>query len=124
MAFMTLEELFEPMIMFFELTNSSAIFQIMINEILWNLINTGEVASFIDNVTMKTEKEKGYDEVVEKIVKMLAENNMYVKLEKYKWKVRKVEFLGVVVELEGIKIEKEKIKGVLDWLTPKEVKDM
>ena len=96
----------------------------MINEILQNFINAGEVASFIDNVIVETEKEEGYDEVVEKVVKILAKNNMYVKPEKYKWEVRKVEFLGVVIELEGIKIGKDKMKEVLDWLNSKEVKDM
>jgi len=47
-----------------------------------------------------------------------------MKSEKYKWKVRKVGFLRVVIRLEGIKIEEEKMKGVLDWLTYKKVKDM
>ena len=49
---------------------------------------------------------------------------MYVKPEKYKWKVREIKFLGVVIGLEGIKIEEEKVKGILDWLTPKYVKDV
>ena len=48
--FTTPEGLFKPTVMFFELTNSLAIFQTMMNEILWNLINTGKVASFIDDV--------------------------------------------------------------------------
>jgi len=47
---MTLEESFESIVMFFGLTNSLAIFDIMMNEILWGLINTREVASFIDDV--------------------------------------------------------------------------
>ena len=38
--------------------------------------------------------------------------------------MREVEFLGVVIGLEGIKMEKEKVKGVLEWLTPKCVKDI
>ena len=43
------------------------------------------MASFIDNVIVETEKEKEHDEVVEEeVVKRLAENNLYVKLEKYK----------------------------------------
>jgi len=63
---------------------------------------------------VETEKEERYGEVVEKVVKMLAENDLYVKLEKYKWKVRKVGFLGVVIGPEGIKIEAEKMKGVLE----------
>ena len=48
--FITSEGLFEPTVIFFRLTNSLAIFQIMMNEILQNLINIREVASFIDNV--------------------------------------------------------------------------
>jgi len=38
--------------------------------------------------------------------------------------VREVEFLGVVIRLEEIKMEEKKVKGVLDWLIPKCVKDM
>ena len=72
------------------------------------------MVSFIDNVIVAIEKEGEYDEVVKEIVKRLAENNLYVKLEKYKWKVKKVEFLKVVIELEGIKMEKVKVKMVLD----------
>jgi len=86
----------------------------MINEILWDLINTGKVASFINNVIVETEEEAGYDEIVEEVVKRLVKNNLYVKLEKCKWKVREVGFLGVVIRPEGIKMEKEKVKGMLD----------
>jgi len=49
---------------------------------------------------------------------------LYVKPEKCKWKVREVGFLGVVIGSEGIKMEEEKIKGVLKWLTPKCVKNV
>ena len=80
---MTLKELFKPTVMFFRLTNSLATFQ-MINKILQNLINTGEMVSFIDNVIVRTEEKEGYDEVVEKVVKRLVENNLYIKLEKCK----------------------------------------
>ena len=37
--------------------------------------------------------------------------------------MREVGFLGVVIRPEGIKMEEEKVKGILDWLTPKCVKD-
>ena len=56
----------------------------MMNEILCDLINTGEVASFIDNIIVETEKEEGHNEIVEEVVKRLAENDLYVKPEKYK----------------------------------------
>ena len=86
----------------------------MMNKILWNLINTGEVASFIDNIIVGTEQEEEHDEIVDKVVKRLTEKNLYMKLGKYKWKVREVGFLEVVVGLEEIKMEEEKVKGVLD----------
>ena len=110
--------------MFFELTNSSAIFQTTINKILWNLINIRKVVSFTDDVIMETEEKERHDEVVKKVVKRLAENDLYVKPEKCKWKVREIGFLGVMIKLEGIKIEEEKVKRVLEQLTLKEVKDI
>ena len=121
---MTLEGSFEPTVMFFGLTNSSTMFQTIMNEILRDLINTGEVASFIDDIIVGTEEEKGHDEVVEEVVRRLVENDLYMKPEKCKWKVKEVGFLGVVIRPEGIKMEEEKVKGVLDWLTPKGVKDI
>ena len=63
------------------------------NKILWNFINTGEVVNFINNIIIGTEEEERYNKVVEKVVKRLAENNLYIKLEKYKWKIQEVEFL-------------------------------
>ena len=71
------ERLFEPTIIFFGLTNSPTMFQIMINEILWVLINT-RVIKFIDNVIVETGGKK------------------------YKWKVKEVGFLEVVIELKGV----------------------
>jgi len=113
---MMLEELFEPMVMFFRLTNSPATFQMMLNEILQDLINTRKVASFIDYVIVGTEEEERHDKTVKEVVMRLAENNLYVKREKCKWKVKELRFLEVVIELEKIKMEKEKVKGVLDLI--------
>ena len=121
---MTPEGSFKPTVMFFELTNSLATFQTMINKILWDLINTGKVVSFIDDVIIVMKGEEGYDNLVEKVVKRLVENDLYMKLEKCKWKVKKVGFLEVVIRPEGIRIEEEKVKGVLDWPTPRGVKDV
>ena len=113
-VFTTLEGFFEPTVMFFGLTNSPVTFQAIMNELLRDLINTGKVAAFIDDVIVGTETEEGYDELVVEVIKRLEENNFYVKPEKYKWKIQKVEFLGVVIGPEGIKMEEEKVKGVLD----------
>jgi len=118
------EESFEPTVMFFGLTNSSATFQAMMNELLRDLINTGKVAVFIDDVMVRMETEEEHDELVAEVIRRLEENDLYVKLEKCSWKVKEVGFLGVVIGLEGIKMEREKVKGVLEWPRPKNVKDV
>ena len=81
---MTPEGLFEPTVIFFGLSNSPVIFQIVINKILQNLINTKEVASFINDIIVGKEEEEIYKKVVKEVVKILAENDLYMKLEKYK----------------------------------------
>ena len=54
------------------------------NEILQDLINTGKVASFIDDIIIGMKTEEEHDEIVEELVKKLAKNDLYVKPEKYK----------------------------------------
>jgi len=78
------EELFELMVMFFGLTNSPATFQAIMNELLRDLINTGKIAIFIDDVIVGTESEEGHDELVVEVIKRLKENDLYVKSEKCK----------------------------------------
>ena len=82
--FTTLEELFEPMVMFFGLTNSPVTFQVMMNELLRDLINTGKVAVFIDDMIVGIEDEEEHDELVAEIIKRLEESDLYVKLERCK----------------------------------------
>jgi len=54
--------------------------------------NTGKVVSFIDDVIVGMEEEEGHDEIVEEVVRRLVDNDLYVKPEKCKWKVREVGF--------------------------------
>ena len=112
-AFTTHIGSFEPTIMFFGMTNSSATFQAMMNKILRDLINEGKVAAFMDNVLVGTEMEEGHNEIVEEILRRLEENDLYIKPEKCVWKVRRIGFLGVVIGPNGIEMEKKKVDGVL-----------
>ena len=78
------EGLFEPTVMFFGLTNSLATFQAMMNELLRYLINTGKVATFIDDVMVGMETEEGHNKIVAEVIRRLEENDLYMKPEKYK----------------------------------------
>ena len=123
-AFLMPEGSFEPMVMFFGLTNLPAIFQAMMNDLLRDLVVEEKVAVFIDNVMIATEMEEGHDEIVEEVLRRLEENDLFIKPEKYVWKVREVGFLRVIIGEDGVRMEKEKVQGVIEWPVPKSVKDV
>ena len=96
----------------------------MMNNILRDLIDTGDIAAFMDNMLVGTEDEKEYDEIVEEVLRGMEENNLYIKPEKYVWKVKEINFLGLVMGAEGIKMQEEKVAEVLEWPRSKTVKEM
>jgi len=115
---------YKPTVIYFGLTNSSATFQIMINDLFRDLINQRDTVTFINDILVATDTEEGHDELVEEVLKRLEENDLFVKPEKCKWKVREVEFLGVVTGPRGVEMQKEKMEGVLNWLAPQNVKEV
>jgi len=55
----------------------------MINDLLRDIIEIGDITVFIDNVMMEIETKKEYNDIVEKVLRKIAENDLFVKLEKY-----------------------------------------
>ena len=123
-AFSMPEGSFEPTVMFFGLTNSPAIFQAMMNDLFRDLVVEEKVVVFIDDVIVATGTEEGHDEIVEEVLKRLEENDLFVKPEKCMWKVREVGFLEVIIGEDGVRMEKEKVQGVVEWPVPKSIKDV
>jgi len=70
-AFTTHVGSYEPVVMFFGMTNSSATFQGMMNEILRDMINERKIAAFVDDVLIGTETEEGHDKLVEEVLRRL-----------------------------------------------------
>ena len=116
--------MYEPTVMYFGLINLSATFQTMINDLFRDMVNQENTATFIDDIIIAIDTEKKYDEIVEEVLKRLEENDLFVKPEKCRWKVREVDFLGVVIRPGEVRMQKEKMDGVLSWLTPRSTKDM
>ena len=77
------EDAYELVVMFFRLTNLLETFQVMMNDLLRNLIKIGDVAASINNVMVGMETEKENNDIMIKILKRMAENNLFVKPEKY-----------------------------------------
>ena len=74
------------------------------NDILRDLIDTRDIAAFMDNVLIEIKNKKKHDEIVEEVLKRIEENDLYTKPEKCVWKVKEINFLGLVMGVEGIKI--------------------
>jgi len=113
---------YEPTVIYFGLTNSLATFQMMMNDLFHDIINQGNMATFTDNIIMATEMEEKHNKIVEEVLKQLEENDLFVKPKKCQWKVKEVEFLGVVIGPKGVKMQKEKVEGILNWLASKNMK--
>ena len=71
-AFLTNRGLFEPLVMFFGLTNSPATFQTMMNELLQDLINTGKVLVYIDDILIFTNNLDEHCELVRHVLSILS----------------------------------------------------
>jgi len=85
------------------------------------MMETGDVVASIDDIMVEMETEEGHDNIVEEVLRRVVENDLFIKSEKYMWKVREVGFLEGVIGLDRVKMEKKKEKGVVDWLVPESV---
>ena len=80
----------------------------MMNNLLRDMREVRDIAAFI-NVMVGTETDEEHDDIVEEVLRRIVENDLFVKPEKCMWKVREVRLLGVVIELNEEKMEKEKV---------------
>ena len=94
------------------------------NDLLRDLVVEEKVAVFIDDVMVATGTEEEHDEIVEEVLRRLEKNDLFVKLEKCVWKVREVRFLEVIIGEDRVRMEREKVQGVVEWPVPKSVKDV
>jgi Reverse transcriptase (RNA-dependent DNA polymerase) len=123
-AFATHRGSFEPLVMFFGMTNSPSTFQNMMNDIMKDLIDHGVVIVFIDDILIYMETEEGHDNIVREVLQKLWENNLYLKAEKCIFKAWEIEFLGMIIGPDGIKMDPIKITAITSWPIPKHVKDV
>src|SRR5580698_8000941 len=96
-AFRTNRGLYEPMVMFFGLTNSPATFQGFMNHILKDLIDKGHVIVYIDDILVFTDTVEENHHIVHKVLDILRANKLFLKSEKCDFEVSEVEYLGVLI---------------------------
>ena len=113
---------FEPLVMFFSLCNSPSTFQTMMNEIFTDMEDV--VVVYIDDIMIftKMDNPKEHDKIVLEVLRCLEENDLYVKPEKCTFCTTEVDFLRMIVGKDGIKMNQEKVKAILDWPAPLNIK--
>ena len=121
-AFTCFRRSFKPLIMYFGLCNSPTMFQAMMNEIFMDMGDV--VVVYIDDLMIftKTENQAEHDKIILEVLRRLEENDLFVKPEKCTFHTTEVDFLGMIVGRDGIKMNQEKVKAILEWPEPKTVK--
>ena len=124
-AFITNQGLFEPRVMFFGLTNSPATFQTMMNAIFAEELRENWLTIYMDDILVHTSDNiTAHREKVHKVLQKLRQHDLYLKPEKCQFEQKKVEFLGVILEKETVQMDPTKTKGIVDWKTPQNLKDV
>ena len=117
-AFRTNKGLFEPTVMFFGLTNSPATFQAFMNHILRDLINAGHVIVYMDDILVFTDTIEDHESIVQEVLCILQENNLYLKPEKCHFETDHIDYLGIIVSNGTVCMDPKKVAVLNTWPTP------
>jgi hypothetical protein len=123
-AFRTNRGLFEPLVMYFGLTNSPATFQTMMNEIFQDLINEGVVSVYLDDILIFTNSLEEHRRITCLVLDRMREHKLYLRPEKCEFEKVRIEYLGVIISHNKVEMDPVKIAGVVDWPTPSNKKEV
>ena len=110
--------------MFFGLTNSPATFQNMMNDILKELIDEGKVLVYLDDILIFTRDLDEHQKLVKRVLSKLEEHKLLLKPEKCNFEKTEVEYLGVIISEDSVRMDPVKVKGIMDWPEPTTVKEV
>ncbi|SJL13535.1 uncharacterized protein ARMOST_16979 [Armillaria ostoyae] len=123
-AFRTNRGLFEPTIMFFGLTNSPATFQWMMNDIFKDLIATGKVTVYLDDILIFSKTLEEHRKITRRVLELLRKHKLFLKAEKCEFEVLETEYLGVIISEGSIRMDPVKLAGIAEWPIPTKKKEL
>ena len=110
--------------MFFEMTNSPATFQTMMNDVFRTVIAEGIVIVYLDNILIFTKTEEEHEQVVWRVLEILTEHKLFLHLEKYEFHRKQIEYLGLVILENKVAMNPVKVAGVREWPIPENRTDV
>nr|GFB28101.1 putative reverse transcriptase domain-containing protein [Tanacetum cinerariifolium] len=117
-AFRTRYDHYKFQVMPFGLTNASAVFMDLMNWVCKPYLDKCVIV-FIDDIPIYSKDEKEHEEHLKTILKLLKKEELYAKFSKCEFLIPKVQFLGHVIDSQGIHVDPAKIKSIKDWASPK-----
>ncbi|KAI2668694.1 Transposon Tf2-6 polyprotein [Labeo rohita] len=116
-AFNTPRGHFEYLVMPFGLSNSPGVFQALVNDVLRDMVDQF-IYVYLDDILIFSSSLQEHVQHVRRVLQRLLENGLFVKAEKCDFHAQSVPFLGYIVSAEGMRMDPEKIKAVVDWPSP------
>ncbi|GJT13895.1 putative reverse transcriptase domain-containing protein [Tanacetum coccineum] len=117
-AFRTRYGHYEFQVMPFGLTNAPAVFMDLMNRVCKPYLDKFVIV-FIDDILIYSKNKKEHEEHLKLILELLKKEELYAKFSKCEFWIPKVQFLGHVIDSEGIHVDPAKIESIKDWTSPK-----
>ncbi|GJT35310.1 putative reverse transcriptase domain-containing protein [Tanacetum coccineum] len=117
-AFRTRYGHYEFQVMPFGLTNAPAVFMDLMNRVCKPYLDKFVIV-FIDDILIYSKNEKEHEEHLKAILELLKKEELYAKFSKCEFWIPRVQFLGHVIDRQGIHVDPAKIESIKDWASPK-----
>ncbi|GJS81397.1 putative reverse transcriptase domain-containing protein [Tanacetum coccineum] len=113
-----LDDHYEFQVMPFGLTNAPAVFMDLMNRVCKPYLDKFVIV-FIDDILIYSKSKQEHAEHLKLILELLKKEQLYAKFSKCEFWIPKVQFLGHVIDSQGIHVDPAKIESVKDWASPK-----
>jgi hypothetical protein len=107
----------------FGLTNAPKTFMCLMNSIFRQVLDKF-VFIFIDDILVYLKMKEEHEEHLKIVLQTLRKHKLYAKFDKCDFYQKQIQYLGHVISEEGIVVDPEKIRAIMEWPIPKDVADI
>jgi hypothetical protein len=116
--------LFESLVMTFGLCNAPATFQTFMDTQFADIIATGHVIIYLDNILIFAETLRELTQLMHQVLQRIQDLDLFLRLAKCSFNQMSVEYLGLIILKGEICMDLIKLKAIQDWPLPQTVKDI